>query len=264
MTNTAPHAITLERIPAQRAYANARRLARALGCMCHMASPTCDNRLDPRTLLEVVGSLARIGKPCNDWRDENTVHDVDLLAGLPGEDQDDTLYESLRTLLGDRKAAEKAPLFDSTANPGSAYGTATSGLAPRFKKCVIEMPLPGAPDAIDAGWRLPFTLKIEIHRYTPGALGNKGWVQMIRTGPGAKSENELGWGEMMLHRWKHRNPGGCSRDAYPCLPDGTRVPVPDEERAFALVGLKWIEPKLRTTVYAKQLAGSQRRDGGQS
>lgn len=254
---------TLERIPAQRAYVNAARLAKALGCKIAAAQRTCDNRHDPRTLLEVVGSIARLAPPGTIWKNADTVHDVDLLAGLPGEDQDDTLYESLRTLLGDPKAAEKAPLFGSTANPGSAYGTATSGLAPRFKKCVIEMPLPGAPEAIDAGWRLPFTLKIEIHRYTPGALGNKGWVQMIRTGPGAKNDQELGWGEMMLHRWKQRNPGGCSRDAYPCLPDGTRVPVPDEERAFALVGLKWIEPNLRTTVYAKQLANSQRRDGGE-
>jgi hypothetical protein len=255
---------TLERIPALRADTNTRRLARALGCAIDLATPTCDNRQDPRTHLEIVGSLLRLtptqGRVV--WTDAMTVHDVDLIAGLPGEAEDDVLYENLRALLGDPKAAAKNPLFGAVACPPSPYGQATSGLAPRFKKCVIEMPLPGAPEAIEPGWRLPFTLKIEIHRYTPGALGNKGWVQMIRTGPGAKSDQEIGWGEMMLHRWKQRNPGGCSRDAFPIRPDGTRVPVPDEERAFALVGLRHIEPTARTTVFAKQLANAQRRDGG--
>lgn len=255
---------TLERIPALRAYTNTVRLSKALGCTIEVARPTCDNRHDPKTNLELVGSLLRqiAADSAVGWKNEDTVHDVDLIAGLPDEGEDDVLYERLRTLLGDPKAAAKNPLFGEVACPPSPFGQATSGLAPRFKKCVIEMPLPGAEAAIEPGWRLPFTLKIEIHRYTPGAKGNRGWVQMIRTGPGAKSDQEIGWGEMMLHRWKQRNPGGCSRDAFPCLPDGSRVPVWDEMRAFALVGLQYIPPHARTTTYAKQLANAQRRDGG--
>jgi hypothetical protein len=258
-----PKPTLLDRIPAHRAWTNAARLAKALGCTMQLATAHCDNRHDPRTHLEVVGSLVRQEWGGDiDWDKRGPVHDVDLIAGIPDEGQDDVLYDNLRALLGDTKAAEKNPLFAEQAAPPSPYGTATSGLAPRFKKCVVEMPLPGDPAQSDLGWSQPFTLKIEIHRYTPGAQGNKGWVQMIRTGPGAKSEEELGWGEMMLWRWKQRNPGGSSVHAYPTFANGTRQPVPDEERAFSLVGLRWIEPRLRTTVLAKQLANAQRRDGG--
>lgn len=238
---------TLDRIPAARALRNVRALCRKLAI--ELAQPQGEGcgDLGPAR-VGIVGSLRR-GCP--------TVHDVDLLAPLPESGRPDVLYEAIRTLFGDAKAANKNPLFSAVAAPGSAWGEVTSGLSEGFKKLTIEVPTPGDPHHPDAGWAQPFKLKIEVHRYTPGLEGNRGWIEMIRTGPGGK-DDQIGFGEMMLIRWKRRNPGGRSIDGWPCYQDGSRHHVQDEAAAFRAVGLNWIPPHERTLANAKLFAGSGR------
>lgn len=204
--------------------------------------------------IEFVGSIRR-GLP--------DVHDVDLLAPLPRGDEPDDLYARLAALYGDPKADAKRALFAPTPEnekSGGVWGRVAKGLAPGFKMMQIVLPLPGSSPEQNKpeGWSAPFDLKIEIHRYTPGPQGNKGWIQMIRTGPGAGKDGEIGWGEMMLIRWKQRHEGAKSQDGWPVYRDGTRHPVPTELEAFKACGFdEVIPPHARTLVWAKQLANAR-------
>ncbi len=242
---TTPTTPTLERIPAGRALRTVKALCRKLDIELAQTDGQGCGLLGP-TRVGIVGSLRR-GCP--------TVHDVDLLAPLPEPGRPDVLYEAVRALFGDKKAAAANPLFGTVAAPGSAWGEVQSGLSEAFKKLTLLVPLPGDAASPDPGWWQPFSLKIEVHRYTPGPLGNRGWIEMIRTGPGGK-DDQIGFGEMMLIRWKRRNPGGRSIDGWPCYQDGSRHPVADEAAAFRATGLNWVPPHERTLAYAKLLAGS--------
>lgn len=239
-----------DRIPAERATRNVTALLRKLYpefARAQELEPELAHELDPG--IEYVGSLRR---------GATDVHDVDLLAPLPVTGQDE-LYTRLAALYGDKKVDAKAGIFakePENKKEGGVWGRVEKGLAEGFKCFTLIMPLPGRANHPDGpGWQEPFDLKVEIHRYTPGPGGNKGWIQMIKTGPGGKTDQEIGWGEMMLIRWKQRNEGGRSYEGYPCRGNGERVAVPDEETAFRLCGFEGVvPPHLRTVVWAGQLA----------
>lgn len=239
--------MTIEKIPAARAHKALAKLAAKLGL--HIAQPgACDcGELGPDR-VGIVGSLRR---------GASHVRDIDLLAPIPETGQDDLIHQRVAELFGDQKAAEKNPLYATVAAPGSEWGRVLSGLSPGFKKLTLELQLRGDTHNPDPTWSTPYALKIEIHRYTPGPKGNRGWIEMIRTGPGGGPE-EVGFGEMMLIRWKQRTPGGRSQDGWPVFDNGDRHPVPDEEAAFRAVGLRWIAPEHRTLALAKTLAGARR------
>lgn len=239
--------MTIDRIPAARAYKATERVLRKLGLELANPGPQDCGTLN-LTTLGLVGSLRR---------GANTVHDVDLLAPLPTDAEPDMVHDAVARLFGDTKAADRNPLYAAVAAPGSEWGRVLEGLAPGFKKLTLEVNLRGDAKNPDPGWSTPFALKLEVHRYTPGPKGNRGWIEMIRTGPSG-DDQELGWGPMMLIRWKQRNAGGRSHQGWPTFADGTRHPVPDEASAFRAVGLQWIAPKDRSTVLAKQLAGARR------
>lgn len=252
MSTTSPSS-PLSLIPPQRAANAAKWLIRRLDCT--VEPPHAGGAGDMGLFtIALAGSLRR---------GTHGVGDADLLAEMPPCEgrgsEGDPLYEAIAKAFGDPKAAEKAPLFGpataQTQTPAGVSIHVESGLAVGFGRCRLLFELPGSPEQL-SGWAEPYTLKVEIHRYTPGPNGNRGWKEMIITGPGANSDREIGWGEMMLTRWKRRNPGGRSHQCWPVYADGSREPVPTEARAFELVGLRWIDPKHRTVVLAKQLADS--------
>jgi hypothetical protein len=252
MSTPAP-ASAISRIPYERAERNVHWLAKQLGLTIE---PRHDGTAGDMGLstVAVAGSMRRMRKD---------IGDIDLLAELPPCDgrgtQGDPLHDKLVEIFGDPKATEKNDLFTTppSRHPASLVARVTGGLAIGFKKVTLEIDLPGKPDA-PAGWAEPYTLKVEIHRYTAGMWGNRGWKEMIITGPGAGNDQEVGWGEMMLARWKRRNRGGRSHQSYPVYADGTREAVHTEKRAFELVGLNWIPPEDRTVILAKQLIDSGR------
>lgn len=239
--------MSIDRIPAARALKATERVLHKLGLALAAPGAKDCGALD-RTTLGLVGSLRR---------GSNLVHDVDLLAPLPKDGQPDLVHDAVARLFGDRKAAESNPLYAAVAAPGSDWGRVLEGLSPGFKKLTLEVNLRGDAKNPDPGWSTPYAMKLEVHRYTPGPKGNRGWIEMIRTGPGGDDE-QIGWGPMMLLRWKQRNPGGRSHQGWPTFSDNTRHPVPDEEAAFRAVGLNWIPPKDRSLALANSLASARR------
>jgi hypothetical protein len=204
--------------------------------------------------LEVVGSLRRAYRTPA-WA-RATAHDADLLCVLPGKDQPDPLYERLRDRIGD-PAQAGTPLFIGT--PTSAFRI-EGGLRPGFKTVTITCDLEASTLGVGPAWKSAGTLEMRIHRYTPGAEGNRGWVQMIWTGPEG-DDHHPSWSEMMLSRWKRRT-GGRTSECFPADHNGRRVPVPTETEAFRLVGLDWIAPSARTSHLARELMGGFGRDFG--
>lgn len=234
---------TLQRIPAPRALAAVTKLAEKLGVGLCLPAP--DGRLGEISAGDValVGSLRR-GRV--------DVHDVDLIAPMPAGSED-PLYDRIRETFGDTKEAAKNPLFGAVAAPVSDWGRVVKGLNRNFKTIELAVKLRGSTTNPDPAWSTPFELKLEIHRYTPG---ERGWIEMMRTGPGGLSEEEVGWGPMILIRWKQRVPGSKGGLSYP---DGSKLHAPDEDSVFRAVGISnWIPPAHRTVQLAKQLANARR------
>ncbi len=179
-----------------------------------------------------------------------TVGDIELIAPMPkeGDPLHDRLAahfydptakpETTRTtqlaLFGGAPAEEIAAL----AGPprGERFGNPGPGLRPRFGYAQVELflklPQPNPP-----------YIKLDWFRFDAGPNGNRGWVQLIRTGPWDFSRD-------CCARWKRITNGGYSTsgdDLGGCLyrAGGTRVPVPDEATAFELLELPYIEPRER-------------------
>jgi DNA polymerase/3'-5' exonuclease PolX len=82
-------------------------------------------------------------------------------------------------------------------------------------------------------------VKVDLWRYRPGPFGNKGWIQLIRTGPDD-------FGPACLARWKRITRGGLSQHGFPHrTATSPPIPVPDEGAAFALLEMPYIEPRDR-------------------
>ena len=75
--------------------------------------------------------------------------------------------------------------------------------------------------------------KVDVYRYTPGPAGNFGSVMLVRTGPAQFGEAVMAW-------WKAR--GGRSEGNYFIDAADVKLPQDTEERAFALLGLEWVDP----------------------
>ena len=164
--------------------------------------------------VQVVGSVRR--------RTE-TVGDLDLVAPLPPAGKpgvsDDPLY---RVLLA-RADRRGAGLFDAS---GTKHWVAVSGVKCGFREALLLLTF--------NQW---FELPCQIYRYTPA---NAGWITLIRTGP-------EGFGARFLTQWK-RTWGiteQASVNGHLVDKAGRVVPVATEREAFALCGMKWVEPEDR-------------------
>lgn len=176
--------------------------------------------------LEVVGSVRR---------ESETVGDLEFIAPLPADEANDTLYLDLakRFYLDGAPPIETGGLFSAPVERESKIGEPRRGLNPGFKYAGVTLRL-----KVPA----PAEMAIEFYRYTPGPTGNRGWIQLIRTGPAEFSHR-------MVMRWQalrgDRERAG-SADGFPLDINGHPIAVPDENAAFALLRLPFIEPKDRT------------------
>jgi hypothetical protein len=201
---------------------------------------------DPPNLgLAVVGSVAR---------GSVKVGDLELIAPLPGPipqfpmNDAPTIEKFLKTygtiehdLLYTRIFATVKP----TPQQGSLWGSPQRksdlcfvepqmGFKPGFKYCdlLIDVPVlcPELEETVAA-------LSVQIHRYWLGPAGNRGWIQLMRTGPAE-------FGQYILTRWKEKQrlssgvPG--SVNGFLVDRDGKAVPTPEEADVFAAVGIPFI------------------------
>jgi len=214
------------KIPVERAISAIHLLAEAIG-----ARVDPDRQDDPMTLA-VVGSIRR---------GLTSVSDIDLIA--PWAHDEDPLHAALVAKFGDPAKDKANPLFAAAVAPEGRMGIWLQGLNRNFRRCAVLLKLVKEPKV---------EIKVEIHRYTPGPEGNRGWIEMIRTGPAE-------WGRMCCIRWNHRVPNGTSDHGFLVDGDGERHPTPDEASVFRLLGLQYIPPAARTDILAKQLMPSRRR-----
>lgn len=170
--------------------------------------------LDPSTCF-IVGS-ARRQRP--------DVGDLEILAPVEPAGKD-TLFTRIESTLD-------APdgLFGALAGNVPAMGRAVSGVKPGFLEASLVM----RP--------LGFDIPVQVYRYTPDNLG---WSVIHRTGP-------RDFGVWFLTKWKKAWGIPLGVEDRPASIDGHLVdagrnviPVPSEERAFELAGLKYIDPWTR-------------------
>lgn len=163
-------------------------------------------------------------------RDAPDVGDLEFVAPLPVGDSD-PLYERVAATL---MPSDGIGLFDGADAEPSRIGWANRGFKPAF-----------AAASLSVKHRVIGVIPVEIYRYTPGDRGNRGWVEIMRTGP-------RDFGMYFLERWKGRH--GIARDGHALIENELRdmhghvIPSPTEQRAFELCGLEWIEPGRRGTV----------------
>lgn len=177
----------------------------------------------PRPEFWLVGSIRRRAF---------SVKDIDVLCAMPRGDSD-PLYEAICRHFIQAPAPYKqgGSLFDAPASAleGPILGKVVRGCKRQFRNCCVEINPVGVSGPV----------KIEFWRYDAGPHGNRGWIELIRTGPWE-------FAKAAVSRW-NRVSGGVAGDphvGYPCL-RGERVPVPDEATAFKLLDWPYIEPENR-------------------
>jgi len=169
-------------------------------------------------------------------RGRTMVHDVDFVVPMPANRSGaDPLHDRIAELF--MSPAETASLFGES-RMGKTVGVQVKGVKPGFRMCQLEVGIRGG------------VIGIDIARYDGGPIGNRGWIEMIRTGP----HDFAAW---MLGQWK-RATEGRSEGGYPTTRDGQRVACPTEVRAFALCGVDYIPAEQRDSFMQRLRARSNR------
>lgn len=205
-------------------------------------------------------------------RERQSIGDIDLLAPMPGpQEPADHLQRALASAFRCAKPAVnpvKVVAHPSTVGtlfavprpreatvqpfellrPGEApLGELVRGGGPGFRMARVRLEAGPAPG-----------IHVEFHRFDPGPQGNRGWIELIRTGPAE-------FGHAIVSRWQHvrgkpYEPGSVG--GYPLDQAGNRIAVPNEDDAFKLVGIPPIFPFEREDAVARVRAMT-RRDFGQ-
>lgn len=130
-------------------------------------------------------------------------------------------------------------------------GFPLEGLKPGFRACSLSISM------VDSQSGEPATLKVQVFRYEPGERGNRGWIELMRTGPPE-------FGRWFLGRWKKAfdipfgEAGKASDKGY--LVDRHLKPVftPTEQDCFRILRLPHVAPEQREEFVSRlQVAASQ-------
>lgn len=172
------------------------------------------------------------------------VKDIEIVLPAPAKDEPDPLLDKIRatfTIDGYHGAEyeEKFVSQECLLGPPETYkvrrrrptlerpaGVVVKGANPGFRYCQLR--LAGVADPT-------MFINVDLFRYDQGDGGNRGWIELIRTGPSDFSQKALA-------QWKRVSGGGWSKDGYPRRPGDIPVPVPTEARAFELLQWAWVEP----------------------
>lgn len=197
--------------------AMAQDAARALMILWRMPTDSC----------MVVGSVRR---------GREDVGDLEFTARMPVDKNRDELHRAMAGTL------KTDGLFAGEARR-TTFGVAVEGFKPGFKYCSVRMTMVRGEESFDIG--------VQIHRYSHSD-SNRGWIEIMRTGPAE-------FGPIFLGRWKkhhgitHEKP--ASIEGHLVNVAGERVSVPTEAEAFALCGLKYIEPHQRDAICEQMRRG---------
>ncbi len=182
--------------------------------------------------LEVVGSMRR---------EREMIGDLEVLAPFPLADdeetkiadEDDPLYRVLCRVVSNPPAPKGLFAQPAPAAPELILGEAEKGLKPGFKYCKIRL----MPKLGPNGEATPIGL--DVFRATRESWG---WAHLMRTGPAE-------FGEWFLKQWKRRwgIPPTSQASIKGHLVDarGNVVEVLDEQQAFKLCGLEYVDARDR-------------------
>lgn len=189
---------------------------------------------DDREGVMVVGSVRRR---------KETVGDLEFVAPKPAKGEPDPLLERIQAYFPPEGRAVRpgktACLFDEPPAVPAAkpLGVLLMGGGECFGLARLRLNLVKSGQAF----------QVEIYRYVPGPMGNRGWITAIRTGPGE-------FGRMLMRRWTvMRAPHGAdanwstsaSEDGFPLDHNGARMPCPTEELVFQMCRWPWVRPEMR-------------------
>lgn len=172
-------------------------------------------RLDPDQAT-VVGSVRR----GSEW-----VGDLEFVAPMGDPKNDPLCGRILCTMEG------FVPDSIYGEQPEGVIGRAVKGLKPGFKAASVEIKT-----------RTAGHFPVQVYRFT---TENRGWITLMRTGPGD-------FGEWFLGRWKDhwgiprgdpKRPG--SIDGHLVDAQGVIVPVRTEDECFRRCGMEPVEPERR-------------------
>lgn len=179
------------------------------------------------TALEIVGSVRR---------NVQHVGDLDFIAPMPKDWNKDALRDAIE---------------DDRYGAGALFG--------QHRRYPVVVPVRG----LKRGFRYAeltvtfaegaTSMPVQVARYDPGDRGNRGWVMLMRTGP-------KDFGKWLL--WKHGQNNGLPKGQPSAAPEpgggtylrdkhGKPIPTPDEERVFAVAGLRPVVPERRAEVVAR-------------
>ncbi len=165
----------------------------------------------------VVGSIRR---GCAD------VGDIEIIAPLPEPDAQDWLFKAIGELFlnGDD--------FGSMYPRKGTIGSVLRGHRPGFGYCQLRALLPDLP-----------AVNVDIFRYTPGAKGNRGWVELQRTGSAEFAKSVLSEWKRLCGTLGSGVEG--SRDGFLVDSMGNPRATPTEASVFKLIGREVVPPGLR-------------------
>jgi DNA polymerase (family 10) len=94
--------------------------------------------------------------------------------------------------------------------------------------------------------RLAEGMNLDVFLATPD---NWGGLYMMRTGSAADNNGNpfSGFVPSIFKRWKVMSGGGRMTDVMPTMPDGTQLPVPEEQDFFDLLEMDFVPPELRSS-----------------
>lgn len=176
----------------------------------------------------VVGSIRRGAPTCGD---------IDLLAPIPEHGKPDHLYQNIAWTMGVKQDGEdKASLFgapEREPNKNPMKGEVLNGLRPYFKGCAVRLANPSTGRS----------MQVNVGRYVPGSKGNRGWKELMMTGPQE-------FGIDVLAAWKRvcgteGTPKPGSIDGFLCDGMGNIRATPTEVHVFYLARMIALPPERR-------------------
>ncbi len=128
-------------------------------------------------------------------------------------------------------------------------GYPLEGLKPGFKACSLSITM------VDSRTSEGVTLKVQVFRYVPGDRGNRGWLELYRTGPRE-------FGMWFLGRWKKAfdipfgEGGKASHEGFLVDRNGKPVFTPTEADCFRILRLPHVTPENREDHVARLQVGA--------
>lgn len=186
----------------------------------------------PGDSCQVVGSVRR-RKP--------DVGDLEIIAPLC-DPRRDWVYRAI-------SGSMQADGIFAGSEAQKPVGYPIEGLKPGFKACKLQVLM------ADSRTGEAVSIKVQVFRYEPGERGNRGWLELYRTGP-------TEFGVWFLGRWKKAfdipfgELGKASANGFLVDRHGKPVFTPTEADCFRILRLPHVTPENREDHVARLQVGA--------